>query len=211
MQRDTVDRSCSVTARQAASCPLSAVCCLLLLATCSPRQEQDAPEAKAVYGKAGVLEQIQVDRDRNGVVDTWSYMSGSRIVRIEVDQDEDGKVERWEYYGEDEALEKVGYSRARDGRVDAWAWQGPDGKVARVEISTRRDGKVTRTEAYEGGVLARAEEDADGNGLVDQWETYAAGRLTSVEFDRTGDGRPDNRLVYEPGGKVRAEGVASPR
>jgi hypothetical protein len=178
MQRDTERRQRMLRSL----CLCVSVVSVVLLLSCS-RPPHDAPDATAVYNKDGVLEQIQVDRDRNGVLDTWSYMNGSRIVRIEIDRDEDGKVERWEYYGADEALEKVGYSRAGDGKVDAWAWQGPDGKVARVE------------------------EDTNADGLVDQWKRYRAGRLSSVEFDTTRDGQPDNRLVYEPDGTVRVEAV----
>jgi hypothetical protein len=150
-----------------------------------------------VYDPAtGRLQQLRLDSDKNGTVETVSYMDGTRLIRIEVDKDEDGRVERWEYYGPERQLEKVGFSRANDGKEDAWSFNGPDGSVVRVDISTERDGRVTRTEHYQNGVLTRAEDDDDRDGRPDRWETYDGGRLSSVAFDTTHRGTPDRRLVY---------------
>jgi len=54
-----------------------------------------APEYDQSTGK---LKLLKYDSNGNGVIDTWSYMDGARIVRIEIDSNEDGKVDRWEYY-----------------------------------------------------------------------------------------------------------------
>ena len=154
-----------------------------------------------VYDPAtGRLQQLRLDSDKNGTVDTVSYMDGTRLIRIEVDKDEDGRVERWEYYGPERQLERVGLSRANDGKEDAWSFNGPDGSVVRVDISTERDGRVTRTEHYQDGVLTHAEDDDDRDGMPDRWETYDGGRLSSVAFDTAHRGTPDRRLVYGPDG-----------
>ena len=170
----------------------------LALASCGDRR---VPQADAtiqpVYDPAtGRLQQLRLDSDKNGTVDTVSYMDGTRLIRIEVDKDEDGRVERWEYYGPDRRLERVGFSRADDGKEDAWSFSGPDGSVVRVDISTERDGRITRTEHYQNGVLTHAEDDDDRDGRPDRWETYDGGRLSSVAFDTTHRGTPDRRLVY---------------
>ena len=179
----------------------------LVLPGCSASPEGGAAAAgvKATYSKSsGKLELITYDTNKDGKVDAWSRMDGTRLVSMEIDRDFDGVVDRWEHYSSDGALEKVGFSRASDGKADAWAYQGADGQIARIEVSTGRDGKVDRLEFYEAGRLVRAEADADGNTKPDKWETYRDGALTSVELDTDRDGRPDRRLTYGADG-VKAE------
>ncbi|HWW84297.1 MAG TPA: hypothetical protein VNZ26_11875 [Vicinamibacterales bacterium] len=147
--------------------------------------------------KTGKLRLLKYDADGDGRVDTWSYMDGTRVVRIEIDKDEDGKIDRWEYYGEDQKLEKVGFSRLNDGKEDAWSYAGPDGSIDRIEVSTHRDGKVDRIEHYKNDRLVSAEEDTDGDGKIDKWETYDGDRLASVAFDTAHRGTPDRRLTYD--------------
>jgi hypothetical protein len=174
---------------------------------CSDRagNRPDAAGVKASYSKSsGKLELITYDTNKDGKVDAWSRMDGTRLVSMEIDRNFDGIVDRWEYYAADGSLQKVGFSRANDGTVDAWAYQGANGQVARIEVSTHRDGKVNRVEFYEGGKLARAEEDADGDGKPDKWEAYKNGALASVEIGTSRDGKPDRRLTYGPDG-VKAE------
>jgi len=173
---------------------------------CQSTDSQATRLIQPVYDKStGKLQLLKYDSNKNGVVDTWSYMEGARVVRIEIDKDEDGKIERWEYYGPDQKIEKVGFSRSNDGKEDAWSYSGPDGKVDRIDVSTRRDGKVTRTEHYKNDVLASAEEDSDEDGQIDKWETYDGDHLASVAFDTMKRGRPDRRLIYGPGGGGRLE------
>lgn len=176
------------------------------IAGCQGRDPEAAKRIQPVYDqKTGKLQLLKYDSDKNGVIDTWSYMDGARVVRIEIDKDEDGKIDRWEYYGPDQKLEKVGFSRLNDGKEDAWSYTGADGAIDRIEVSTRRDGKVNRTEHYRNSVLVSAEEDSDGDGQIDKWETYDGERLASVAFDTMHRGRPDRRLIYGAGGSARLE------
>jgi antitoxin component YwqK of YwqJK toxin-antitoxin module len=156
--------------------------------------------------KTGKLTELTYDRNKNGVVDTWTDMDGSRPLRSRIDLDEDGKIDRWEYYDDKGGLTKVGFSRKQDGKVDAWAFSGPDGKVARVQISSSGDeNKIDREEFYENGSLSRAEEDTNGDGRVDKWETYENGALKTASMDENGDGRPDRRLTYDGGNLLLIE------
>jgi len=167
----------------------------------TPASGPEAAGVKATYSKStGKLELITYDTNKDGRVDAWSHMDGTRLVWMAIDRNFDGTPDRWEYYKPDGSLEKVGFSRANDGHADAWAYQGPDRQVARVEASTRGDGKMNRLEFYEAGKLARAEEDSDGDGKPDKWETYRNGALASVDLDTTRDGKPDRRLTYGPDG-----------
>jgi hypothetical protein len=156
--------------------------------------------------KTGALQLLKYDSRGDGVVDTWSYMDGPRIVRIEIDRDHDGKIDRWEYYRPDRTLEKVGFSRANDGKEDAWSYAGAEGKVVRIDVSTHRNGKIDRVEHYDDDVLVRAEEDTDGDGRFDKWEAYDHARLASVSFDTTHRrGTPDRRLIYGADGTVHVD------
>jgi hypothetical protein len=180
----------------------------ICLAGCSdPEKERIKETTKPTYDKTtGKLTELTYDRNKNGKIDTWTDMDGSRPIRSRSDLDEDGKLDRWEYYDEKGALTKVGFSRKQDGRADAWAFSGPDGKVQRVEISSTSDEKkIDRWEYYEGGVLVRAEEDANGDGKPDKWETFEAGSVKTASMDENGDGKPDRRLTYSGGALVLIE------
>ena len=180
----------------------------LCLAACSdPEKERVKQTTKATYDqKTGKLTELTYDRNKNGKIDTWTEMDGSRPVRSRSDLDEDGKLDRWEYYDDKGGLVKVGFSRKQDGRPDAWAFSGPDGKVQRVEVSSTSDEKkIDRWEYYENGVLVRAEEDTNGDGKPDKWETYEGGAVKTASMDENFDGRPDRRLTYSGGALVLIE------
>src|SRR5258708_38945614 len=122
---------------------LALVCVMLLTAACSdPDKERIKRTTLATYDRnTGKLIQLTHDRNKNGVIDTWTDMDGTKPLRSRIDLDEDGKIDRWEYYDDKGALLKVGFSRQQDGRPDAWAVPGPDGKIVRVEISSTADGQ----------------------------------------------------------------------
>ncbi len=153
----------------------------------------------------GRLQQLKYDRNKDGVIDSVSFMDGNRVLRVEIDKDQDGRVERWEYYGDGQRLEKVGISRANDGRPDAWSYPAADGQTTRVEVSAARTGAIDRVEHYTGDVLVRVEADTNGDGRMDRWETFADGRLASLAFDSAFRGTPDRRLTYGRDGAVLVE------
>jgi antitoxin component YwqK of YwqJK toxin-antitoxin module len=178
---------------------------LAALSACSnPDTERARRTTLPTYDKkTGKLTELTYDRNKNGVIDTWTEMDGSKALRARIDLDEDGKIDRWEYYDDQGQLAKVGFSRKNDGTVDAWAFSGPDGQVARIEIASTGDpAKIDRREYYANGELVRAEEDTDGNGRVDKWETYEHGALKTAAMDENGDGRPDRRLTYGANGEL---------
>src|SRR4051812_21228768 len=141
--------------------------------------------------KNGRLTRLEVDMNKNGVIDSWTYMDGTRIDRIEIDRDEDGKIDRWEHY-KDGKLESVGSSTRGDGVEDEWAYQGPGGYLARIETDTDRDGKIDKWQGYD-------PPPAPG----------APPALRSVSLDPDQAGRPTLRLLYKPDGSFdRTEHLA---
>lgn len=167
---------------------IPAVLCAWLAAGCG----QAAPERpgddrlKPEYDKSGRLTKFSYDRNGDGMVETWGYMDGARVVRVEADDDGDGKVDRWEFY------------RTGDGAGAG----SPQALLERIERAKGGDGRVSRTEHFENGTLARVEEDTDGDGAVDKWETYAGGSLSAMALDTSGRGKPDRRLVYKADGSL---------
>jgi hypothetical protein len=165
---------------------LLCVLCGACDSTPDPRQTNfrvDRGGVKAQYDpKSGRLTRLEVDTNKNGVIDTWTYQDGTRIDRIEIDKDENGKIDRWEHYV-DGKLASVGTSTRGDGVEDEWAFQRADGSLERVETDTDRDGRV------------------------DKWEDFAApqtpgGRpiLRTVSMDPDSSGRPTRRLHYRADG-----------
>src|SRR5262245_6124589 len=84
--------------------------------------------------KTGKLTQLTYDRNKNGKIDTWTDMDGTRALRSRIDLDEDGKIDRWEYYDDKGGVVKVGFSRMQDGREDAWGYSTQAGRRARGAI-----------------------------------------------------------------------------
>jgi hypothetical protein len=192
----------------------------LSLAGCS-NAERDRVKAttQASYDRAtGKLSEITFDRNKNGRIDTWTKMDGSRPLSSEIDTDEDGKIDRWEEYGPDGKLVKAMWERpkpptAKDrtmtGRPDAVAYIGADGlpeKIEYLEVSEldpTRTLRVVRREFYQGTHILRAEEDTLGDGVMDRFENFdETARMVSVEFDETGDGQPDRKLTYGADGRI---------
>ena len=187
---------------------LVAACAIATLAGCSdPETARIKETTRPTYDKAtGKLTRLTYDANKNGKIDTWTEMDGTRPLRSQMDLDEDGKIDRWEYYDDKGGLSKVGFSRRQDGKADAWAFSGADGKVSRVEISsTGDDRKIDRWETYEQGAMVRAEEDTNGDGRVDKWETFADGAVKTAAMDENGDGKPDRRLTYAGGNLLLIE------
>ncbi len=188
------------------------MCTLLTIGGCSnPEQERIKETTRPTYDKTtGKLTQLTYDANKNGKIDTWTDMDGSRALRSRIDLDEDGTLDRWEYYDETGRLVKVGFSRKKDGKPDAWAFPRPDGTVDRIEVSSASDEKkIDRWEHYNpapaaangdvAGTLLAAEEDTNADGKPDKWETFANGALRTASFDENFDGTPDRRMTYSDG------------
>jgi len=199
--------------------PLCLVASLMLSSCSDPDSARLKATTQASYNPATLLlSEITYDRNKNGKIDTWTKMEGSRPVSSRIDTDEDGKIDRWEEYGPDGKLVKAMWERpkppnAKDrtmtGRPDAVAYMGADGTVERIEylevseLDPAKKETVVRREYYQGGRLLKAEEDTLGQGYMDRFETRdAAGNLVSVELDETADGKPDRRLNYSPDGTL---------
>jgi hypothetical protein len=182
---------------------------IVSLAACSdPDRERLKATTKPTYDRTtGKLTELTYDANKNGRVDTWTDMDGTRPLRSRVDRDEDGRIDRWEEYDDKGQLAKVGFSRRNDGKPDAWAYAGADGKLERIEISSSGDEtRIDRWEHYDAsvaldadgtGALVSAEDDTNADGRPDKWETYANGAIRTAAFDETGDGIADRRLTYD--------------
>lgn len=190
---------------------------LVCLCACSdPEKERLKATTRPTYDKStGRLKQLTYDANKNGRIDTWTDMDGTRPLLSRIDRNEDGKIDRWEYYDDKGQLAKVGFSRRDDGKADAWAFSGPDGKLQRVELSSTGDEKkIDRWEYYDPlraanptdpSTLVRSAEDTNADGKPDKWEVYEKGAVKTVEFDENGDGNPDRRLTYDGAKLVQLE------
>jgi hypothetical protein len=133
--------------------------------------------------KTGKLTKLEFDQNKNGRMDSFSFMDGTRTIRIEMDQDEDGKIDKWEYYDQHNKIEKVGSSSRDDEVQDTFAYPDAVGFLTRVEFDTDRDGTIDKRELY----VPRP--------------TSPNERVLSVmeyEFDKAG--QPGRRLYYRPDG-----------
>lgn len=184
----------------------AALAIVVASAACSdPEQERIKATSIPTYDKqTGKLTRITADLDKNGKIDTYTYMDGTKVLRSEIDADEDGQIEKWEYHGDDGKVVKVAISREKNGKPDAWMYPGADGKLTRAEMSSEQDeSKIDRWEWYENDQVVRAEEDASGDGTVDKWETFGpGGAIRTLSLDEDYDGTPDRRLTYGDDGRL---------
>jgi hypothetical protein len=163
----------------------------------SPACRSSAPttgKVTPIYSaKTGKLEELTLDRNGDGRVDTWALMDGVHLQSIQIDRHGTGKPDRWEYYAE--GTPPAGSPPSAGSAFDRKT------VIVRAEEANGPDRTtVTRREFYTDGVIARVEEDTDFDGRVDKWETYDHGVLTRMDLDISGRGRPDRRLVYRPDG-----------
>jgi hypothetical protein len=144
--------------------------------------------------KTGRLSGLEVDTNKDGKADTWTFADGTRTERIEIDRDRDGIVDRWEYYGPDNLITKVGSSARGDGIADEWAFQRADGSLERVETDADRDGNIDKWESFDAPPTA-------GGAAI----------LRSVALDTQRTGRPTERLLYRTDGSLeRVEKLSAP-
>jgi hypothetical protein len=181
----------------------------MLAAACvsACRQAPPPPAAPAkirpTYDKSsGTLKELEADSDGDGLVDTWGYMDGIRVVRVEVDENGDRVVDRWEYHRALPGQPGPVGQKPRAVELRRGGVESPDKTIERIERATRRDGVVSRWEYFENGMLVRVEEDKNGDGKIDKWETYRDGSLATMAIDTGHRGKADRRLVYRPDGTL---------
>jgi hypothetical protein len=149
----------------------------------------------------GRLIQLSADQDRDGRIDQWTYLDGTRPLRGEKDGDNDGRIDRWEYFGPQSELVMIGTSSRNDGIEDTWTWVTLANGEGRVDLSSARDRHLDRHEFYLEKTLARVEFDTNADGRVDRWDRYEAGVLREAQFDTSFQAtRADRRLRYDPQG-----------
>lgn len=186
---------------------IAAAAALVAISCSDPDRERLKATTKATYNsQTGRLTELTFDSNKNGKIDTWTEMDGSRPVRSRLDRDEDGRIDRWEYYDAAGQIQKVGFARTGGGKPDAWAYSNEAGRIIRIDVSTSGDeNKIDRWEIYDAvgpqgaegaGALVQVVQDTNSDGKRDKWERYQNGQLVTAEFDQDGDERPDRRLTY---------------
>lgn len=166
---------------------------MLLLAGCNSQPDVrrtnfriDKPGISVQYDdKTGRLRKVEIDQNKNGKIDTWSYWDATKLLRIETDSDEDGKIDRWEHFGPDGSrrIVKLGSSSKDDGVEDTWAYPDERDLLLRVETDTDRDGTIDKRESF----IASA--GAPGGRV-----------LSMVELGIDKAGQAERRLYYNPDG-----------
>jgi hypothetical protein len=196
-----------------------ALCGAILAHGCAdPERERLKHTTRASYDQTtGKLTELTYDANKNGRIDTWTEMDGTRPIRSRIDSNEDGRIDRWEYYDAAGRLARVGFSRKAGEQPDAWAYSTASGRIDRIEMSSTGDpAHIDRWEFYDTsaaaagdgpGPLLRVDEDTNRDGRPDKWERYVDGLVEVAEFDEDRDGRPDRRLTYRDAELVRIETV----
>lgn len=147
----------------------SALLLSVLAFACVPDQERERLKqtTQATYDPStGRLQRLTYDANKNGRIDTWTYMDGKTILRSEVDRDEDGAVDRWEYHAADGSVERIRTAEDDDGDGKPDRWETYiDGRIAAVAFDENTDGRPDRQLNYtSGGTLTTIESEPDETG-----------------------------------------------
>lgn len=142
---------------------------LLTIPACAPDPERArlAETTQATYDPTtGRLQRLTYDANKNGRIDTWTYMDGTTILRSEIDRDEDGRIDRWEYHAADGTVERVRMEEDGDGDAKPDKWETYiAGKIASVEFDENADGRPDRRLNYSSvGTLMTIESEPDQSG-----------------------------------------------
>jgi hypothetical protein len=142
---------------------------MLLVAGCAedPERARLAQTTQATYDpKTGRLQRLTYDANKNGRIDTWTYMEGTTILRSEIDRDEDGAVDRWEYHAPDGTLDRIRTAEDDDGDGTPDRWETYiDGRIASVAFDENADGRPDRQLNYTSdGTLRTIESEPDRSG-----------------------------------------------
>jgi hypothetical protein len=144
--------------------------------------------------ETGRLKRVDVDQDKNGRIETFSYWDATRLIRIETDRDEDGKIDRWEHYDAQNRMTRVGSSSRDDAVEDTWSYPDALGQLLRVETDIDRDGVVDKRELF-------VPKPGAPDGRV----------LHTVELELDKAGEPGRRLYYRADGSFEKTEVLRER
>jgi hypothetical protein len=183
------------------------------VAACGGNAESDRIEAttKAVYDPAtGLLRQFTYDKNKNGRIDTWVQMDGTKRLSAVLDENEDGALDRWEEYGDAGQLVRAGWIRAAlDAQSAATARTNapPATPITGAPVGVGTPPPTTQlpnTWAYTGpdGAIARIEYldiNETGQVVVTLREFLENQQVVRSEEDTDGDGVMDKWETYEAG------------
>jgi hypothetical protein len=131
--------------------------------------ERDRIRATTQLGynsSTGTLSLVTADLDRNGRIDTVTFLEDGRILRSERDRDEDGRADFWEFNVPDGTggLDHTAEDSNRDGKPDKWDYY-TDGILRRTEwADSGQDTPSRRWNYAPDGTLESVESEPDGTG-----------------------------------------------
>jgi hypothetical protein len=166
--------------------------------------DDGAPEElRYVDVASGQLVRAELDRDFDGVIDTWiTYQDGEPAVAV-IDSNADARTDTWERYTGGQ-LEAKTLDRDHDGVKDTF-YRYRDGELTTLLRDANNDGTVDRVETYQGRHRVHTEEDRTLNGYMDTWTSYARVDqrevVTRIERDTLDQGKPNVFESYETRGE----------
>ena len=124
-----------------------------------------------------------LDRDGDGVKDTFYRYEGDQLAEKLHDSNNDGTIDKVEAYHNRHRV-RTEEDRSLNGWMDTWTtYHVVDGRevVAKIERDSRDHGKPDVFETYETSEgetrILRKEEDTNGDGEIDIISTYENGKL----------------------------------
>ncbi|MCP5058361.1 MAG: hypothetical protein GY937_16785 [bacterium] len=160
-----------------------------------------APEELRFFDETtGALIRVELDRDYDGNVDSWTIFNGGSIQETRRDNDGDGQPDEWLQFGSNGLASLREVDRDGDGTKDAF-YLYREGALFEERHDTTGNGTPDRILRYAGGQLTVSEEDTKNDGQTDTWTHYKVFArqeiVDRIEKDTTGDGKPDVFETYE--------------
>ena len=140
---------------------------------------------------------VERDTDKDGKIDQIGHFdSTGKLVKLDLDSNKDGVMDRFQYYRDGEIVRIEGDKNA-DGKIDSWD-HFEAGKRVRSEQASFETGKVNQITTFDAQERPwMMQKDTEGKGLFDTVYNFTEGVLASITKDSDGDGKPDIWEEYD--------------
>jgi len=144
--------------------------------------------------ETGQLARVELDRNYDGTIDSWTTYEKGVVVRRELDESGDGVADAFETYASGVMTARE-VDRDADGVRDAFYVFQSDALVEERH-DANGDGKTDLVIRYQDRIRVVTEEDQNHDGRTDVWTYYAQDAdgneiVSKVERDKAGKGAPD--------------------
>lgn len=145
---------------------------------------------------------LDLDKDGDGVLETFQYYEAEQVVRLERDSDADGRVDSWDDFKEGRRIQHRRRSN-KTGKIDMIIVFDAEERPSEVKKDTSGDGVFDSFYHYTQGQLTLLTKDTDGDSKPNILQTYKDDKPQERRVDQNGNGHWERVTLFDEEGLVR--------